>query len=294
MSNSALAAAVLDAGLTNSAVTTLVLPWEQGVFSQIFDDATTGLVPLVDRPSDVRLTMQETAELPSGEEVARSSMVQHKGQCQCISSSEPGQGMIVQEDGKHVVEAYSDADWAGCKVTRKSVSGSAFLVNGQLVYSASRSQRLIALSSAESEYHAAISCAIDGLLIHAVVEFLFEGAVAPLRVLVDNAAARSMMLRQGVGRVRHIHARLLWIQQRVQLGEIIVSPVPTATNISDLMTKSLNPSRTRFLQNLLNVRDAENGYELVGREEAATQARAVQVCRVHRQVRAVVQRPTRM
>ena len=54
------------------------------------------------------------------------------------------------------------------------------------------------------------------------------------------------------------------------------------------MTKSLNPSRTRFLQNLLNVRDAENGYELVGREEAATQARAVQVCRVHRQVRAVV------
>ena len=75
MSNSALAAAVLDAGLTNSAVTTLVLPWEQGIFSQIFDDATTGLVPLVDRPSDVRLTMQETAELPSGEEVARSSMV---------------------------------------------------------------------------------------------------------------------------------------------------------------------------------------------------------------------------
>ena len=33
---------------------------------------------------------------------------QRKGQCQCISSSEPGQGMIVQEDGKHVVEAYSE------------------------------------------------------------------------------------------------------------------------------------------------------------------------------------------
>ena len=54
------------------------------------------------------------------------------------------------------------------------------------------------------------------------------------------------------------------------------------------MTKDLNPSRTRFLQNLLNVRDAENGYELAGREEAELQARAVQVCKVHRQVRAVV------
>ena len=52
--------------------------------------------------------------------------------------------------------------------------------------------------------------------------------------------------------------------------------------------KVLEPLADRFLQNLLNVRDAENGYQLVGREEAATQARAVQVCKVHRQVRAVV------
>ena len=66
MSNEALAGAVFDAALSNSAVTSLVLPWEQGVFSQIFGDATTGLVPLADRPSDVRTSMQETAELPSG------------------------------------------------------------------------------------------------------------------------------------------------------------------------------------------------------------------------------------
>ncbi|CAE7879513.1 true, partial [Symbiodinium necroappetens] len=117
---------------------------------------------------------------------------QHQSQCQCVSSSAVGQGLIVRNEGKHeaqhLVEAFSDADWAGCKKTRKSVSGSAFLVNSQLVYSASRTQRLIALSSAESEYHAAISCAIDGLLIRAVVEFLYQGEVAPLRVLVDNQA----------------------------------------------------------------------------------------------------------
>ena len=72
MSNEALAGAVFDAALDNSAVTSLVMPWEQGVFSQIFGDATTGLVPLADRPSDVRTSMQETAELPSGDEVIRS------------------------------------------------------------------------------------------------------------------------------------------------------------------------------------------------------------------------------
>ena len=78
MPSEALAGAVFDAALGNSAVTTLVMPWEQGVFSQIFGDATTGPVPLADRPSDVRITMQETAELPSQEEAAKSSIVRFR------------------------------------------------------------------------------------------------------------------------------------------------------------------------------------------------------------------------
>ena len=57
-----------------------------------------------------------------------------------------------------------------------------FVVNGQLAdnYSASGTQRLIALSPAEGEYHSAVSCAIDGLLIRAMVEHLFPNETAPL------------------------------------------------------------------------------------------------------------------
>ncbi|CAE7395555.1 unnamed protein product [Symbiodinium microadriaticum] len=167
-------------------------------------------------------------------------------------------------------------------------ASSAFTINSQLVYSASRSQRLIALSSAEAEYHAAISCSIDGILIRSMVEYLFPNPTAPLRILVDNQAARSMMQRQGAGKIRHIHARLLWIQQRVQLGEIVVGPVPTAVNIADLMTKSLSPSRIKFLLHMMNIRDSENGYEAVGAEEAAAQSRMIKICRVHKQVKSVV------
>ena len=53
-------------------------------------------------------------------------------------------------------------------------------MNGQLVYSASRTQRLIALSPAESKYHSAVSCAIDGLLIRAIMEHLFPHETAHL------------------------------------------------------------------------------------------------------------------
>ena len=72
MSNEALAGAIFDAALSNSAVASLAMPLEQGIFSQIFGDATTGLVPLADRPSDARTYMQETAEPLSGDEVIRS------------------------------------------------------------------------------------------------------------------------------------------------------------------------------------------------------------------------------
>ena len=213
---------------------------------------------------------------------------QHHGHCHCLTRAEPGRGLLVQLDNENVIEAFSDSDWAGCRKTRKSVSGSAFTINGQLVYSASRSQRLIALSSAEAEYHAAISCAIDGILIRSMVEYLFPNPTAPLRILVDNQAARSMMQRQGTGKIRHIHARLLWIQQRVQLGQVVVGPVPTAVNIADLMTKSLSPSRIKFLLHMMNIRDSENGYEAVGAEEAAAQSRMIKICRVHKQVKNVV------
>ena len=73
-----------------------------------------------------------------------------------------------------------------------------------------------------------------------MVEYLFPNATAPLRILVDNQAARSMMQRQGTDKIRHVHARLLWM--RVQLGEIVVGPVSTAVNITDLMKKALSPS----------------------------------------------------
>ena len=43
MSNEALAGAIFVATLRNSAVASLAMPLEQGVFSQIFGDATTGL-----------------------------------------------------------------------------------------------------------------------------------------------------------------------------------------------------------------------------------------------------------
>jgi hypothetical protein len=53
---------------------------------------------------------------------------------------------------------YSDADWAGCKIDRKSTSGTCQFLGRSLVSWASKKQNFVALSIAEAEYIAVGHC----------------------------------------------------------------------------------------------------------------------------------------
>src|SRR3954464_5764964 len=53
---------------------------------------------------------------------------------------------------------YSDADWAGDKVDRKSTSGACQFIGRSLVSWSSKKQNSTALSTAEAEYISATSC----------------------------------------------------------------------------------------------------------------------------------------
>ena len=68
-----------------------------------------------------------------------------------------------------VLEIFSDADWAADRNTRRSVSGSAIFYGGCLVYSSSRTQKIVSLSSAESETYAAASAVMDAILIRTIL-----------------------------------------------------------------------------------------------------------------------------
>jgi hypothetical protein len=53
---------------------------------------------------------------------------------------------------------YSDADWAGCKIDRKSTSETCQFLGRSLVFWASKKQNSVALSTAKAEYIAAGHC----------------------------------------------------------------------------------------------------------------------------------------
>ena len=74
-----------------------------------------------------------------------------------------------------------------------------------------------------------------------------------------------MVQRQGIGRVRHMDAALLWIQQKEKDKILSVSPIPTELNTADIGAKGLTRSRLFGLLFMLKVIDGAG--DRVGHEE---------------------------
>ena len=57
----------------------------------------------------------------------------------------------VAEKQEHLLEVFSDSDWAGNKSSRKSTSSGTMFLDGQVIYTFSRNQKSVALSSGEAQ-----------------------------------------------------------------------------------------------------------------------------------------------
>ena len=67
-------------------------------------------------------------------------------------------GLWYPKGAKFELVGYSDSDYAGCKVKRKSTSGTCQLLERSLVSWSSKKQNSVALSTAEAKYIFAGSC----------------------------------------------------------------------------------------------------------------------------------------
>jgi hypothetical protein len=70
----------------------------------------------------------------------------------------PSVGLWYPKGATFDLIGYSDSDYAGCKIDRKSTSGGCHLLGRSLVSWTSKKQNSVALSTAEAEYIAAGAC----------------------------------------------------------------------------------------------------------------------------------------
>ena len=183
-----------------------------------------------------------------------------------IAEPEGGQGKWKNTNESFwVLESASDSDWSSNKEHRKSTSAGIHLINGFYMFGSSRTQRTVSLSSCEAELHGMVSALADGIYISRCLSFL-TGADVSHYLLTDSSSARQLASKQGVGKVRHLDGKILWIQQHVLSGDVFLQQLPTAWNVADLCTKALPQQRVKVLLHELGV-CKDNGLTIIGQHE---------------------------
>ena len=141
------------------------------------------------------------------------------------------------EASANEVDGYSDANWGGCRIGRKSTSGGAVLLGSHLIRTWAKTQSTIALSSAESELFGGVKTACETLGMAALLKDL--GQIVKLRMHMDASAALGIMQRRGVGKVRHLATGTLWLQEQELRKILEIKKVPGSDNVADIFTKNL-------------------------------------------------------
>ena len=150
------------------------------------------------------------------------------------------------------LDGYSDSDWAGCKVTAKSTSGGVITLGAHTIKTWSTTQKSITLSSAEAELVAAVKMAAELI---GVTQLMGDwGLKLRGRVHVDSAAAIGVVGRKGNGKLRHVRVGSLWIQERVERGELEMQKVWGEWNPADLLTKGIARVNVERFVSLANQR----------------------------------------
>ena len=136
--------------------------------------------------------------------------------------------------------SFTDADHAGCPDTGRSTSGYVIKMGTGAVSWSSRLQSLVALSTTEAEFVAAVSAGQEMLwLRNLLTEFGYDVSSAS-KLRIDNLSALSVAKNpEHHGRMKHLDLRFYWLRDEVAKGQIEIEHLRTSDMPADILTKSL-------------------------------------------------------
>ena len=142
-----------------------------------------------------------------------------------------------------ILDIYTDSDWAGCRKSRKSTSGGCILRGDHCLKTWSKTQAIVAKSSAEAELYEVVRGATEALGMSSLLADM--GLETRMQLHLDAAAAKGIVERRGLSKVRHLDVNVLWLQETCARKSMPLNKVPGEDNPADLMTKHLGGGQDR-------------------------------------------------
>ena len=193
---------------------------------------------------DIQFACKEICRRMSGPTRTDWSLV--KKVCRYLRESPRMVMKFEEQEAPRQVEVVVDTDYAGCRRTRRSTNGG-FVQHGRhLLKSWSTTQSVVALSSGEAEFYGVVKGACEGLGVSGLLEDLGRSGMS-IVLATDSSAAKGIASRRGVGKVRHLETRTLWIQDHVTSGRIRMKKILGTENPADIMTKYLSAPKLSSL-----------------------------------------------
>ncbi|GKC33964.1 putative ribonuclease H-like domain-containing protein [Tanacetum coccineum] len=128
---------------------------------------------------------------------------------------QPKLGLWYPKDSPLILEAFSDSDYAGASLDRKSTTGGCQFLGSRLISWQCKKQTVVANSTTEAEYIAASHCCGQNPVYHS--------------------------------KTKHIEIRHRFIRDSYEKRLIEMVKIHTDNNVADLLTKAFDVSRFNFL-----------------------------------------------
>ncbi|GJW76329.1 putative ribonuclease H-like domain-containing protein [Tanacetum coccineum] len=155
------------------------------------------------------------------------------------------------------LESYSDSDYAGANLDRKSTTGGCQFLGRRLISWQCKKQTIVATSTTEAEYVAAASCCGQVLWIqNQMLDYGFN--FMNTKIYIDNESTICIVKNPVYhSKTKHIAIRHHFIRDAYEKKLIQVLKIHTDDNVADLLTKAFDVSRglIAFRESLKRVTD---------------------------------------